>query len=161
MAVAVADDPDAMPRGQAIGEYPLECAPVGMHLDRCLELRAMRIADVRGSSADVGEYYAILSRELLKELSARIGIGVDVAAICEHGVRRTPDPTALVAEEDVVVAAHGRIAGPLVTGEDDEAAVLVHALCRGVDLGPEGVGDLEVVGLVAGDIEEGEIAGEL
>ena len=161
MPVAVADNADAMAGGEAVAEDPLEGAPIGMHLDGGLEPRTVRIADVRRPAPDVREHDAVLAVELREQLGAGVGVRADVAAVGEHRVRGTPDLPALVPKEDVVVAAHGRIAGPLVTGEDDEAAVLVHALCRGVDLGPEGVGDLEVVGLVAGDIEEGEIAGEL
>jgi len=60
----------------------------------------------------------------------------------------------------VPVAAERRVAAPLVAGESDETAFLVEGARDGVDAAPELVGDLEIVPLVAGDVEQGVVARE-
>ena len=92
---------------------------------------------------------------------ARAGrIGVDVRGVGQQRVRRTPYRPALGAEIDVAVAADRGVARPFVARQGDEAAVLVEFGGQLVDMRPERVVDLEVVGLVAGRVEEGQIARE-
>ena len=65
---------------------------------------------------------------------------------------------ALVAIEDIAVAAHARVAGPFVARHADEAPWLVECGGQPVELLPEFVGYLKVVALMADDIHERLIA---
>ena len=71
------------------------------------------------------------------------------------------DGLALVAVMHVAVAADRRVGRPLVAGDAHEPARLVELLRQRVELAPERAGDLEVVALVADDVEEGLVAAEL
>jgi len=70
------------------------------------------------------------------------------------------DLAPLGAEIDVAVAADAGVAGPLEARKGDEAADLVEIGREFVQLAPEGVVDLEVVGLMAAGIEERALAAE-
>ena len=84
----------------------------------------------------------------------RVGRGLAL----DQDVRRAADRPALVAVEDVAVAAHAGVARPFVAGQADERARLVELGGEPVELLPERVGDLEVVALVADDVDEGRVA---
>ena len=71
------------------------------------------------------------------------------------------DGLALVAVVHVAVAADRRVGRPLVARDAHEAAGLVELARQRVQLAPERAGDLEVVALVAHDVEEGLVAAEL
>ena len=73
-------------------------------------------------------------------------------------MRRAANGSAFAAEEDVAVAAHAGVARPFVAGQADETARRVEFRRQPVELGPERVGDLKVVALVADDVDEGSIA---
>ena len=85
----------------------------------------------------------------------------DVDRIRDLRVRGAMDGLALVAVVHVAVAADRRVGRPFVAGDADEAAGLVELRRQRVELAPEGAGDLEVVALVAHDVEEGLVAAEL
>ena len=75
-------------------------------------------------------------------------------------MRRTANLTPLRAKVHITVTANGRVAGPFVSRKGDETA-LVEKLGREIiQVSPELVINLEVVGLMAGEIEKGAIAGE-
>ena len=68
---------------------------------------------------------------------------------------------ALLSEPDVPIAADERVARPLVAGHGEKAPGFVELGGEAVELGPEFIRDLEVVPLVARDIEERLVTGEL
>src|SRR5262249_56984100 len=79
-------------------------------------------------------------------------------AALDEDMGRAADRTPFAAKEDVAVAAHAGIAGPLVAGQADEAAGRVELRGQPVELFPERVGDLEIVALMADDVDEGLVA---
>ena len=94
----------------------------------------------------------------------RVGVGAlvdDVDRIGDLGVRGAVDGLALVPVVHVAVAAHGRVGGPLVARDADEAARPVEFARERVELAPERTRDLEVVALMPHDVEEGLVAAEL
>ena len=73
-------------------------------------------------------------------------------------MRGAADGATLATEEDVAVAAHAGIPRPLVAGQAYEPTRHVERASQAVEFGPERIGDLKIVALVADDVEEGEIA---
>jgi len=76
-------------------------------------------------------------------------------------MRGAPYLSTLVAEIHVTVTADRGIARPLVTGQSQKSVILVELSREIVDLLPEGIVDLEIIGLVAGCVEKGEVARKL
>ncbi len=68
---------------------------------------------------------------------------------------------ALLHVEHVAIATEAGVAGPLVAGKHDEAAVLVELGGERVQVLPERRGDLKIVALVAAGIQESLVAGEI
>ena len=66
-----------------------------------------------------------------------------------------------LAEKYVAIATDCRVTGPFVTGKSDETAGFVMVCSQFVEEFPEGIVDLEIVRLVAGDVEECLVAGEI
>ena len=155
--VAVADDPDAVALLERVVQQPLERAPGRMHLDGAFEPSVMGVFEVGVAPADMGDDHGVLAGERAEQLVRGVdGIGRGLAL--DQDMRRAADGAALAAEEDVAVAAHAGVARPLVAGQADEAAGLVELGRQPVELRPERVGDLEVVALVADDVDEGQVA---
>src|SRR5262245_22052962 len=73
--------------------------------------------------------------------------------------RRKTGRAAFAPEEDVAVAAHAGVARPLVTRQAHETARRIERRGQSIELGPERVGDLKIVALVADHVDEGQIAG--
>src|SRR5437879_7832109 len=84
------------------------------------------------------------------------GIGRGLAFY--QDVRRAADRPTLAAKENIAVAAHAGVARPFVAGQADEAAGCVELRREAVELGPECIGDLKIVALMADDIDEGLVA---
>ena len=70
------------------------------------------------------------------------------------------DIPSLGSVEHVAVAAKPGVARPFIAGKDDEAAIFGELGGQLVELGPECLGDLEVVALMADRVEECLVAGE-
>ena len=71
----------------------------------------------------------------------------------------TVQSAAFLFQDHVAVTAKCRVARPLVTRKEDEAAGLVELTGEVVEVSPELLGDLEVVALVAHGIHKGQVAG--
>ena len=99
-------------------------------------------------------------RELLEELGDREAVGRRVRHVVDLGVRGAVQGGGVGAEHDVAVAAARRHAGPLVADEDHAAPVGVEAVDLAAQPLPLLLGHLEVVGLVAHRIEQGDVAAE-
>ena len=69
--------------------------------------------------------------------------------------------SALVTEKYIVVAADGGVAGPFVAREGDEPARLIEFRSQRVEVAPECSIYLEIIGLMAGDVEECQVAREI
>src|SRR5262249_50856558 len=76
----------------------------------------------------------------------------------DQDVRRAPDRAPFAAAEKVAIPAHAGIARPFVAWHAYEPARRIECGRQAVELGPECVGDLEIVALMADDVDEGEIA---
>ncbi len=85
---------------------------------------------------------------------------MDLATVFDESVRGAPDRAALGAKVNVPVPADSGVAGPFVTGEGQEAAVLLELGGQLVDVVPERAVDLKIVGLMACRIEKREVARE-
>ena len=134
-----------------------------MHLDGALETPVVGVADVGIAAAAMGETDDIVlafAGERLEQLARGGAVGAVGVASFDEGVRRAPDGAALGREVDVAVAAERGIAGPFVARQGDEPAGFVETPGDAIELGPEGIGDLEVVALVAAGVDEGAVAGE-
>src|SRR5439155_27273124 len=136
---------------------PFEGAPSRVHLDTRLEPAVVRGFDVGVTAADMGDDHRVFTLERAEELircvdRAARGLSLD------QDVRGAADGAALATEEDVAVAAHAGIPRPLVAGQAYEPTRHVERGGQAVELGPERVGDMKIVALVADDVEEGEIA---
>ena len=67
MAVGIGHDADAEVLLERVAHDPFERAPGGVHLDRGLQLRIVRVGDVRVTAADVSDDDAILALQLLEQ----------------------------------------------------------------------------------------------
>ena len=84
----------------------------------------MGVFDVGIAPADMGDDHGVLAFERAEQLVRGVdGVGRGLAL--DQDVRRAADRPALVAEEDVAVAAHAGVARPFVARQADEAARLV------------------------------------
>ena len=163
VAVGIGDDADAVVLLEGVAHDPLERAPGRVHLD-CGLHGVVRVLDVGVAAADVGDHHAVLAREPGEQRVrvVRVRRLVDhVGRVGDLGVRGAVDGLALVAVVHVAVAADGGVGRPLVAGDAHEPAGLVELAGERVELAPERAGDLEVVALVAHDVEEGLVAAEL
>ena len=132
-----------------------------MDLDRRFEPGVVRVGDVGVAPADMRDDDRVFLRgQRLEEVARGRAVALHAGAIGEEGARRAPDRPPFVAKVDVVVAADGGVAGPLVAGEGDEPAIVLELGGEAIELLPERLRDLEVVGLVPHHVEEGEVAGE-
>ena len=158
--VARGDDPDPVVRLERVADDPLEGPPRGVDLDRGLDPRVVGVLDVRVAPADVRGDERVLVPERGEEVLRAVAVGLRVGGVVDEGPARPVDGPPLVPVPDVVVAAEGGVAGPLVAGEGHEAAGLIELGGELVELAPERVRYLEVVPLVAADVEERPVAGE-
>ena len=71
------------------------------------------------------------------------------------------DGLAFVAVVHVAIAAHGGVRRPFVARDADELTWPVEVFCQGVEFAPERAGDLEVIALVAHDVEVRLVPAEL
>ena len=119
--------------------------------------------DIRIPAADMRENHHVVAAfaKRLIELGDRVGIGIGVAPILEKRVRASPDGTTFFGEDDVAVTANSRIAGPLIAGKCREPSGLVPVGRHVVQMLPETVLDLKVIPLMADNVEEGLVAGEI
>ena len=157
VVVAVADHADAKALLEGVVQQPFERAPGGMHLDGALQPSVVGELHVGIAPADMGDDDGVLVLQRLEQVVGGVdGVGRGLAF--DQDVRRAADRPALAAVEDVAVAAHAGVAGPFVAGQADELAGLVERGGQPVELLPERVGDLEVVALVAGDVDERLVA---
>jgi hypothetical protein len=60
-----------------------------------------------------------------------------------------------------VIATQTGIAGPLISRQRKEFALFVELCGQGIDLGPEIVRYLEIIALVAGDIDKRPVLGKM
>ena len=163
VAVRVGDDADAIALLEGVAHDPLEGAPGRVHLHGRFH-RVVRELDVGVAPADVGRHHAVAAPKLLEQRVRVMRVGAlvdDVGRIGDLGMRGAVHGLALVAVVHVAVAAHGGVGRPLVSRNAYEAARLVELGGQRVELAPEGAGDLEVVALMAHDVEEGLVAAEL
>ena len=158
--VAGGDDPDPVVRLERVADDPLEGPPRGVDLDRGLDPRVVGVLDVRVAPADVRGDERVLVPERGEEVPRAVAVGLRVGGVVDEGPAGPVDGPPLVPVPDVVVAPERGVPRPLVAGEGHEAAGLVELRGEVVELAPERVGDLEVVPLVAADVEERPVAGE-
>src|SRR5262249_43136743 len=155
--VAVAHDADAVALLEGVVQEPFEGAPGRVPLDAALEPSVMGALDVGVAPADMGDDHGVLAVERAEELVGGKNRGGRGAAP-DQDVGRAADRAALAAEEDVAVATHAGIARAFVARQADEAAGRVELRGQTVELFPERVGDLEIVALMADDVDEGLVA---
>ena len=160
VSVARGDDSDPVARLEGIEDDPLERAPGGVDFDRGLEFRVVGVLDVGIAAADVRRDQRVLVLECSQEISRRMTIGLRMGRVVDEGPAGSVDGAALVPVPDVVVAPEGSVARPLVAGQGDETAGLVELGGQLIELSPERVGDLEIVALMATDIEKRPVTGE-
>ena len=86
-------------------------------------------------------------------------VGGFIRAVGDLPVARTVQRAIVVQEMDVVVAAAGGVAGPLVAQEGHEPARLVVGGYLLTDRLPDARGDLEVVALMPYEVERGGVTG--
>ena len=159
--VARGHDADPVVRLERVEDDPLEGPPRGVDLDRGLYLRVVGVLDVCVPPADVGGDERVLVLQGGEEILRAVAVGLRMGGVVDEGPAGAVDGPALVPVPDVVVAAEGGVARPLVAGEGHEPARLVELGGELVELPPERVRNLEVVPLVAADVEERPVAGEL
>jgi hypothetical protein len=122
-----------------------------MHLDSRFH-RIVRILDVGVTTADVGNYNAILALQSHEQVVRGVCIGSLVDTIDRIGnlrVRGAVDGLAFVAIVHVAVAADRGVCGPLITRDAHKSAGLVECLGKRVELAPERSSYLEIVALVS------------
>ena len=153
-------DTDPVVRLERVADDPLEGPPRGVDLDRGLDPRVVGVLDVRVAPADVGGDERVLALERGEEVPRAVAVGLRMRRVVDEGPAGAVDGPPLVPVPDVVVAPERGVAGPLVAGEGHEAPRLVELGGELVELAPEVVRDLEVVPLVAADVEERPVAGE-
>ncbi len=166
-AVAHADDEritgaqiaaaDAVALCEGIMQQPFERAPGRMHLDAALESPVMSAFDIRVAAANMGDDHRVLASKRVKQLAGGVN-GRGRGRAFDQDVRRAADGAAFAPEEDVTVAAHAGIAGPFVARQAHEAAGHIERGRQPIELGPERIGDLKIVALMADDVDEGFIA---
>jgi len=105
----------------------------------------------------MGDDHRVLAFKRAKELVGRVD-GSARGLPFDQDVRGAPDRAAFAPEEDVAVAAHAGVARPLVTRQAHETARRIERRGQSIELGPERVGDLKIVALVADHVDEGQIA---
>src|SRR5262249_24197821 len=110
--------------------------------------------DTRVAPADMGDDHRVLAFKRAKEFIRRVD-GPARGLPFDQDVRRAPDRTAFATEEDVAVAAHAGVARPLAAGKAHETARRIERRGQSIELGPERVGDLKIVALVADHVDEG------
>jgi hypothetical protein len=160
VAIAVADQPDPVPQFERVGHDPFEGAPVGVDLDGGAQMRGFGGGDIGGTATHMGIQNAVFVVEGGEQIGERDGVGVDVGPVGQQRVGGAADLVAFIGEEHVVVAAHRRVSGPFIAGENGEFAVAIHVCGGVVDVLPERVCDLKIIGLMRGHIQKCDVAGE-
>ncbi len=158
MIVAVAHDADAKALLESVVQQPLERSPGGVHFHGALQPAVVRHRDVGVASADMRDHDGVLGGDRAEQIFGGVAIAVGRILAVDQNAGGAEDRPSFVAVEDVAVAAHAGVARPFVTRHADEAARHVEFGGEPVELVPERVGDLEVVALVADDIDEGLVA---
>ncbi len=158
MVVARAHKAQAHAAAQRVVEEPLEQPPAGVYLDETLEVLVVEI-QAGVPAADVGDDEDVVaSGKGPVEFGDGIAVagGVAFRKICVTGAA---DGLVVLEIDDVVVAAAGGVARPFGTEEGRETARLV-VLAHGVlNLPPAVVANVEIVALVGGKGDTGDVAG--
>ena len=131
-----------------------------MDLHPGLEAFIVGVVDVGVPPSDVGEHHAVAASQAFEHLGGAVGVVLGVGPVVDQGVRRPVDGLALVQVEHVAVTPQAGVARPLVAREGHEPVVLGELGGQVVEMGPEGVGDLEVVALVGHHVQERPVPGE-
>ena len=157
MTVAVAHDAHPLTVRQRVTEQPLERAPGGVHLDRTLHPVVKAYVGV--APADVGNEQcrpAAQRREQAGDVGAvRMAVG-----IIDQGMAAAVDLLSLAQVQHVAVTAQRRVAGPLVPRKHHEPSRFIRLSGEPLQVLPELTRDLEVVALVDGKVQAGQVAGE-
>ena len=95
-------------------------------------------------------------REQVGDVGA-VGVAV---GIVDQGMAAAVDLLPLAQEQHVAVAAERGVAGPLVTRKYHEPSRFIRLPGEPLQVLPERTRDLEVVALVAGEVQSGKVAGE-
>ena len=66
-----------------------------------------------------------------------------------------------IPKENIAVAAHGGVPRPFITREYDKSSILMILFSELVQVFPECIVDLKIIGLMAGHIQEGFVPGKI
>jgi len=122
------------------------------------------ILDVGVATANVRYHHAILAPQPGDQLVRGVRIVPlvrDVRRISDLCVLGPVNGSAFMAIVHIAVAAHGRVRRPFIAWYAHATAGPVELLAQCVELPPDRGRDLEIVALVAHDVQEGLIAAEL
>ena len=161
MTVAVADNTNPPAEREVICENPFERAPCRVHFYGRLDEWVVVVKYIRVTSADVGVHHGIFILEAFIEIRQRMAVGFHVGAVFKQCVRTAADLATFMPEEDVVITTNGGVSRPLIARENDKPSGFVERAGEIVQLFPERNVHLEVVSLMAGDIEECFVSGEV
>ena len=64
-------------------------------------------------------------------------------------------------ERNITVAAYGGVARPFITREYDKSSILMIFFSESVQVFPECIVDLKIIGLMAGHIQKGFVPGKI
>ena len=127
-----------------------------MHLDGGLQPAVMGELDVGIASPDMREHHAVPAPELAEQLVGIVGVGClidDIDDVSDLRVTGAMDRLALVAEVYVAIAADRGVGRPFIARDADEPPRVVEFRRELIELPPECAGDLEIIGLMAHDVE--------
>ena len=161
--VRIAHDADAIILLEGVAQDPFERAPGGVDLDGGLEPSVMGEGHIGIAAADMRHDDAILAFELAKEFVRVMTVGIlvrHVLAIPDLRMARAVDGFAFVAVMDIAIAADGRVGAPLIARNAHEFSGDIEFPGQRIEFAPECAGDLEVIALMADDVEKGPVAAE-
>ena len=163
VAVGVADDADPVAHLEGVPNQPFEGAPRGVDLHRALDDAVVRELHVGVAATAMGEADDVLVRfpQGLEKVRGGVAVRVDIGLVVHQRVRRPADGAVVRHVVHVAVSAERRVPRPFVSRQGHEPSGLVELGRERVQRAPEVPGDLEVVPLMSGDVDERAVAREL
>ena len=131
----------------------------GVDLDNRLKLRVVIFQIGVPAPHMRNQQHIVAALQCGMQFCDRADISVGIAHIVQQGMAGPANFTGVAQEVDIAISANRRDARPFITQKRDESSRVVELLHQALQFGPELVGDLEIVRLMADKVHRRVVAG--